>query len=198
MNKYEKMYEDILLAVKTGEVVIVKDKRGKFIAIGGAGFDDDGHPRESECWNSIKYCKNKLGEDSGSNKEDFIQRAKGFSYQIVETYTPEYDRVPVGTKVMITDQNDKTTGSICTIIEQIDGTQYGIERPDRYLPLCLPRSAFTVILPEVENKHLGENLLMSYDTIKKQSIRLVSGTEKEPKTITLDGVEYILTPKQNG
>jgi hypothetical protein len=132
----------------------------------------------------LQDCKNH-GTGISWNKREVIELAKHYEYKIVETYVPEYDRVPVGTKVLITDQNDEATGSICTIIEQIDGTQYGIERPDRYLPLCLPRSAFTVILPEEEAVKFNNDIVVNCPPIKET-----------PKTITLDGVEYILTPKK--
>lgn len=167
MNKYKKMYEDILLACRTGEVVIIEDEEDcDYAAI---RYDNYSKLVISIWSSSIQECKLALYGETYC-KEAFIDFAKDYNIKIVETYTPEYDRVPVGTKVLVKEDSPLTgatrgfRGSVLEITGYKDN-HYVINQQ------LFPRSAFTVILPEEEK-------------------------EEEPKTITLDGVEYILTPKQ--
>ena len=168
MNKYEKMYEDILLACRTGEVVVMQSKDRKYFAVK--------KELSSDAYNRSAFYKDKQWASMCVNsyvlqpKERFVEFAKHHELEIVETYTPEYDRVPVGTKVLII--KGASEGRILTVRHCTD-SGYVLEINSQS-STNVPRSAFTVILPEKEKEELME----------------------EPKTITLDGVEYILTPKQ--
>jgi hypothetical protein len=182
MNKYEKMYEDILLACRTGEVVIVKDDDNDFRAI-RYSFNQNS-PLSLGIWvNDIDEAKteNFIAQITAT---EFVKYATEADLQIVETYVPEYERVPVGTKVLITNENCSTAGSIGEVVKQTF-TDYIIETGKPGIQ-CYFREDFTVILPEVEAVKFNNDIVVNCPPIKET-----------PKTITLDGVEYNLTPKQN-
>lgn len=154
----QQQIEQCIEALRTGEAIEV-ERNGQFAVIGGAGKDYKGSFRTSGWYDIIEEARERKGneveyQDLSSVLENYTY-LDSYAFSIGEPVKP-------GTKIYIKDnlkEECRKWGYGCVeemkeLVDKVFEVQVGIRGnffiKHKHIPFYIPRTAFTLVLPEEE------------------------------------------------
>lgn len=185
----QQQIDTVLLKLKYGEHVILQKKNGKHHII--SPFKDrDGDYRSSGYHDTIEKAKMYIGALVPLNLEDALR-----SSTYIDSFIIEYPLVPVGTRVKfrpveevkrlcrergvlwVDDKADLVKAKYATIGE-MEVNCYKLVGSQVDCKYCFPREAFTIAMPEEDDKLSGLTEVHNNNLIAELQRRMIAKTSK--------------------